>query len=145
MIDLQLREFVDLALERREINLDDVNFLQRDIVADAVLTRDNIDVLIALDRAVPRRCEAFADFLVALTVDFAVWQNRPTGYIDRDKAYWLVTTLSAGEGPTPTARRIAAEIVREAEGCDEALLTFAFDTALRPVSRSERERHSLVS
>ncbi|KRE14989.1 hypothetical protein ASE63_17205 [Bosea sp. Root381] len=145
MIALQLREFVDLVLDRGAINIDDVKFFQRDIVADAVLTRDDIDVLIALDRAVPRRCEAFADLLVALTVDFAVWQNRPTGYIDRDKAYWLVTTLSAGEGPTPTARRIAAEIVREAEGCDETLLTFAFDTALRPVSRARRERRLLVS
>ena len=56
-----------------------------------------------------------------------------------------MTTLSAGEGPTPTARRIAAEIVREAEGCDETLRTFAFDTALRPVSRARRERRLLVS
>ena len=79
MIALQLREFVDLVLDRGAINIDDVKFFQRDIVADAVLTRDDIDVLIALDRAVPRRCEAFADLLVALTVDFAVWQYRPTG------------------------------------------------------------------
>ncbi|MGO4405071.1 hypothetical protein AB4Z10_12500 [Bosea sp. RAF48] len=93
---------------------------------DIVMTRDIIDVLVALDRAVVQSCKAYADYLVALVVDFAVWENRPTGVIDRDKAHWLVTTLSAGEGPTVTAQRIAFEIAREAEHCDEGLLAFAF-------------------
>jgi hypothetical protein len=93
---------------------------------DIVVTRDIVDVLVALDRAVPQSSPAYADYLVALVVDFAVWENRPTGVIDRDKAHWLVTTLSAGEGPTATAQRIAFEIAREAEHCDEALIAFAF-------------------
>lgn len=126
MIGHELREFVDRVMDRREIDDQDVKVLQREILSDIVVTRDMIDVLVALDRAVPKSCEAFSDYLVALTVDFAVWENRPTGVIDRDKAHWLVTTLSAGEGPTATAQRIAFEIVREAEHCDEMLLSFAF-------------------
>ena len=54
---------------------------------------------------------------------------RPPGNIDRDKAHWLVTTLSAGEGPTPLAQKIAFEVVREAESCDEALVGFALRKA----------------
>ena len=145
MIGHELREFVDHVMDRRVITDEDVKFLQHDILDDAVLTRDTIDVLIALDRAVPERCEAFGDYLVALVVDFAVWQNRPTGLVDRDKAHWLVTTLSAGEGPTRTARRIAFEIVREAERCDEALLGFALDRGTSKSARFCPERVLLAS
>lgn len=126
MMDHELREFVDRVMERRAIDEEDVKMLQRNILSDIVITRDIIDVLVALDRAVRQSCKAYADYLVALVVDFAVWENRPTGVIDRDKAHWLVTTLSAGEGPTTTAQRIASEIVREADHCDETLLAFAF-------------------
>lgn len=122
----ELREFVDRVMDRHAIDDQDVKVLQRDILNDVVLTRDTVDVLIALDRAVPQACPAFGDYLVMLVVDFAVWENRPTGVIDRDKAHWLVATLSVGDGPTATAQRIAFEIAREAEHCDEMLLAFAF-------------------
>ncbi len=125
MIGHQLREFVDRVMDHHAIDDEDVKFLQREILDETVLTRDMIDVLVALDRAVPAACQAFGDYLVALTVQFAVWENRPTGVIDRDKAHWLVTSLTAGEGPSATARRIAFEIVREAERCDEALIGLA--------------------
>lgn len=125
MIGHELREFVDRVMDRHAIDDEDVKMLQREILHDCVLSRDIIDVLIALDRAVPQSSASFADYLVALTVDFAVWESRPTGLIDREKAHWLVTTLSAGDGATATARRIAFEIVREAERCDELLLAFA--------------------
>ena len=126
MMGHELREFVDRVMDRHAIDEDDVKMLQHDILNDIVVTRDIVDVLVALDRAVPQSSPAYADYLVALVVDFAVWENRPTGVIDRDKAHWLVTTLSAGEGPTATAQRIAFEIAREAEHCDETLIAFAF-------------------
>ena len=126
MMGHELREFVDRVMDRHAIDEHDVKMLQRDILNDIVVTRDIVDVLVALDRAVPQSSPAYADYLVALVVDFAVWENRPTGVIDRDKAHWLVTTLSAGEGPTATAQRIAFEIAREAEHCDETLIAFAF-------------------
>ena len=145
MIGHELREFVDRVMDCRAIDDEDVKFLQRDILVDGAATRDTIDVLVALDRAVPARCEAFGDYLVALVVDFAVWQNRPTGVIDRDKAHWLVATLTAGEGPTATARRIAFEIVREAERCDEILLGFALNKGMPMPTRFSPERVLLAS
>jgi hypothetical protein len=137
MIAHEFREFVDNVMDRHEICAEDVKKLQREILQDVVMTRDVIDVLVALERAVAKSCSEFADYLVALAVDYAVWESRPTGVIDRDKAHWLVTTLGAGEGPTDTARRIAFEIVREAERCDEALLAFAMQ---RPTHRPRVQR-----
>ncbi len=129
MIGHELREFVDHVMDRRVIDDEDVRILQRDILHEVVLTRDIIEVLVALDRAVADKSPLFADVLLAFCVDFAVWESRPTGRIDRDKAHWLVTTLSAGEGPTPLAQKIAFEVVREAEACDEALVGFALRKA----------------
>lgn len=129
MIGHELREFVDHVMDRRVIDDEDVRILQREILHEVVLTRDIIDVLVALDRAVADKSPLFADVLLAFCVDFAVWESRPTGRIDRDKAHWLVTTLSAGEGPTPLAQKIAFELVREAETCDEALVSFALRKA----------------
>lgn len=145
MIGHKLREFVDRVMDHHAIDDEDVKILQRDIFADEVTTRDSVDVLIALERAVPQACDAFADFLVALVVDFAVWDNRPTGVIDRDKAHWLMTSLAAGEGPTPTARRIAFEIVREAERCDEALIGFAMQKGFAKLAGFDQRRVMLAS
>jgi hypothetical protein len=62
-----------------------------------------------------------------------VWTSRPTGVVNRDLAQWLMTTLTVGEGPTSNAMRIAFEVVREAERCDEELISFAMRKAsLRP-------------
>ncbi len=121
-------------MHRRAIDDNDVKILQREVLADKVMTRDAIDVLVALDRAVPAKSASFAEYLVALVVDFAVWESRPTGLIDREKAHWLVTTLSAGEGPTPAAERIAFETVREADRCDESLIAFAMRKRAHPAA-----------
>lgn len=129
MIGHELREFVDHVMDRHVIDDEDVRILQREILHEVVLTRDIIDVLVALDRAVADKSPLFADVLLAFCVDFSVWESRPTGRIDRDKAHWLVTTLSAGDGPTPLAQKIAFEVVREAESCDEALVGFALRKA----------------
>jgi hypothetical protein len=111
MIKISLHGFVDRVMEKREISGDDVKALQRDIFADGIVSREEADVLIALDRAVAKADPTWADFLVRAVVDFAVWTARPTGYIDQDGARWLTQSLSCGAGPTETAARIAFEIV----------------------------------
>jgi hypothetical protein len=145
MIGHELREFVDRVMDRSAIDDEDVRILQREILADAMMTRDIIDVLIALDRAVADKSPLFGDVLMALTIDFAVWESRPTGRIDRDKAHWLVTTLSAGQGPTPLAQKIAFEVVREAESCDESLIAFALSKAAARTPESHIPQRALLA
>ncbi len=129
MISNHLHEFVDNILERRCITDGDVNRLSRELLADAVLTPDVIDVLIALDCNVEAASANWSEYLVATVVDYVVWTSRPTGIVNRESAHWLVASLSAGEGPTANAMRIAFEVVREAERCDEMLIGFALNKA----------------
>jgi hypothetical protein len=127
MIANQLREFVDHILEQRRITDADVNRVSRELLADAVLTPDVIDVLIALDRSVETASVNWNEYLVTTVVDYVVWTTRPTGIVNRETAHWLVASLSVGEGPTANAMRIAFEVVREAERCDEMLIGFALN------------------
>jgi hypothetical protein len=125
MITNELREFVDAILDGNKIDDADVNNLARNILGDNVLSHDVIDVLVALDRAVATPNANWAEFLVATVVDYVVWTSRPTGIVSREMAQWLVATLAVGDGPTANARRIGFEVVREAERCDEILISFA--------------------
>jgi hypothetical protein len=99
------------------------------LLAQGFRSRDEIDILIALERAVAETPEGFAEWLIGSVVNEVVWGARPTGTVDRETASWLVATLSAGEGPTRTAARIALEVVCEAERVDQVLLEFVIRTA----------------
>ncbi len=129
MITNKLREFVDVVMEVGQITDADVSRLAREVLGEAIMSHDVIDVLVALDRAVKVPNTNWADFLTATTVDYAVWTSRPTGMVDAELARWLITTLSISDGPTDTGMRIAFEVVREAERCDEILITFAMGKA----------------
>lgn len=124
MIRWSLESFVHTAMGRGEISRADVHALRRDVLPNGVETRDEADVLIALDRALHDKDESWHPFLVQAVVDFAVWASRPTGRVDRETADWLIASLGCGTGPSGTAVAIAFEIVREAEASDEALVAF---------------------
>ncbi len=138
MIKNSLRAFVNRVIEHKRISGQDVKELRRDILGDGLICREEPDMLLALDRVVTPADGSWAEFLVAAVVEFAVWTSRPTGYIDADTARWLVATLSAGNGPTENAARIAFEVVKEAEKADEALLAFAMRGAKHRTGRQER-------
>jgi hypothetical protein len=138
MIKNSLRTFVDRVLEDKRITGENVQQLQRTILRDGITTREEADVLIALDRAIADADRAWTEFLVASVVDFVVWTSRPTGFVGHDDATWLVTTLSCGEGPTKNAKQIAFEVIKEAEQVDEALLAFAMRGVRRAAQRDMR-------
>lgn len=125
MINAALQLFCNRVAAAGRVTRADVRILGGEILADGIASRDEADLLIALDRAVPAADPSFADALVAMVVDFAVWGERPTGRIDREVAAWLAASIGAGSGPTPTGARLALEVVREAQASDEALTAFA--------------------
>ena len=135
MIRWALETFTNNAMARGEISRADVHALRRDVLPNGIESRDEADVLIALDRALHDKDEIWSPFMVQAVVDFVVWSSRPTGRVDRDTAEWLTASLGCGTGPSATAVRIAFEIVREAESSDEELVAFV----MRWRSREGRE------
>ncbi|TXM92817.1 hypothetical protein [Methylobacterium sp. WL116] len=147
MINVSLQDLCNHAVAEGRIASAAVQVLLRDVLPDGIAHRDEADMLIALERAVPDADPAFADALVALVVDFAVWGERPSGYVDRAVAAWLSASLAGLTGPTPAGARIAVEIVREAQGSAEALMVFAMEANrwTREPARTDRPRFALAA
>ena len=124
MTMISVQQFCNHAVSAGTISDEDLLVLKREVLADGIMSREEADLLIALERAVIGS-QDFADFLVAAVVDFAVWGERATGTIGCEAAAWLSASISGRSGPSPVGARIAMEIVREAHGSAEALMAFA--------------------
>ena len=112
-----LRDFVCRALEQRRISFGDLRRLQRDILPARITTREQAEILLALDKAVDRADRGWRDYLVKAVRDFVIWGSPPAGHIDADKAKWMMITLS-GSSPN-TARALTREIVRQGPEFDD--------------------------
>lgn len=139
MTMISVQQFCNHAVSAGTISDEDLLVLKREVLPDGFMNREDADLLIALERAVIVS-DAFADFLVASVVDFAVWGTRPTGYIDRDVAAWLAASLSGRDGPSPVGARIAMEVIREAQGSAESLMAFALEANRRIRDAAEPAR-----
>ena len=143
-----LTEFASRMRFKKWIGLADVQRLQRDILPDGIGCRDQVEVLVALDRAVACADPAWSAFVVAALVEFVVWAERPTGMVKADTARWLAAALAGdGASPTMTARLIAREIIEEAQVLeDDALNALAATLAWpEPWPKSDLAAASLAA
>jgi hypothetical protein len=115
------------ALELNRISFGDLRRLQRTVLPHGLLTREQAEVLIALEQTIARTDKAWAGYLVAALTDFVVWRSSSPGRVEPETAVWLVASLSCGR-PTRTTGMIARAIVREAQHCEEPLLGFALSS-----------------
>lgn len=129
MIRSSLESLIEDVKAAGEITLADVRRLHRDVLRHGPESRDEVDILIALDRAIPVKHCSWNAFAISTIVDYVVWTARPTGYVDRETATWLISSMEAGSGPTPLAKAIAFEIACEGEKTDETLLAFVMRVA----------------
>src|SRR3954469_10007013 len=120
MINSSLQAFASNVQKAGCISFGDVQRLQRDILPDAISSRAEAELLLPLDQSISRADRAFADWLVAMMVDFVVWGVRPTGTVDAETTAWL-TPFLVGQRATKTMRRLARELAAEAEQGGAAL------------------------
>ena len=123
MIRISLRFFANRVLKTKRIDKSDRRTLERVIFSDGVRSRIEVEILLQLARTVKEVDPEWTDFVVAAIVDFVVWGDRPTGYVEAETARWLLAVLSADGGKL--ARRIAREVAAEAHDVDPQLLDFA--------------------
>lgn len=119
-----LYRVIDPMIDRGRIDAADVTRLQNEVFPEGLTSRDEADILIALDRAIAPKDGCWNEALTRLVVDFVVWASRPTGYVDAETARWMTTSLSCGCGPTPLAVQIAFAVVTESQRVDEILVAF---------------------
>ncbi len=123
MNTVSFQDFTSRALRSKRITFEDVRRLQRWILPDGISSREEAEALIALELVVDKADPAWSEYLVSAVVDFVVWSCRPTGHVDQEASQWLLAALSSRE-PTRTTQRLVRQILTEAEGTDEALVSF---------------------
>ena len=128
MINSSLQAFASSVQKAGRISFGDVQRLRRNILPDGISSRAEAELLLTLDQTVSRADRAFADWLVAMMVDFVVWGLRPTGSVDAQTAAWL-TPFLVGQRATKTMRRLARELAAEAEQGGTALPSPALNGA----------------
>src|SRR3954451_18769994 len=84
---------------RGRLGFGDVRRLEREILPHGVTCRREAEILIGLDRAVPRADRAWDEWFVAIMVGYVVWSERPTAVFNENAAMWLSAAL---EEPVPT-------------------------------------------
>ena len=119
MSGTSLCDFVSHAMDHKRISFGDLRRLQRDILPARITTREQAEMLIALDRSVDRADRDWRDYLHATVRDFVIWGSLPAGRIDGDKAEWLATALRHSSPKTASA--ISREVVRQAPEVDDAV------------------------
>jgi hypothetical protein len=128
MINSSLQAFASNVQKAGRISFGDVKRLQRDILPDGISSRAEAELLLTLDQTISRADRAFADWLVAMMVDFVVWGVRPTGTVDAETAAWLSPFL-VGQRTTKTMRRLARELAAEADHGGDPLPSPALNAA----------------
>ena len=105
MIKSSLEIFVNGVMAAGEITLADVRRLQRDILPDGIESRDEADVLIALDRAIADKHCSWNAFAVQTVVERnPLWWDKPTGNVDR------VEFNVISSAPTRVAALLSGEV-----------------------------------
>ena len=121
MTNPALSAFADKIAAKGRITFGDIRRLERDILPEGVTSREEAELLLALDRAAGKADRAWAGYLAKTILEFVVWAEEPAGRVDDDAALWLSEALSSGGAPTKAGRLIARELAREAEMHDDAV------------------------
>ena len=74
---MELSDFVKKVTSRGRITFGDIKRLQRDLLPNGAMTREQVEALIAMDGAVKRADPAWAAYLTSTVVDFVVWGISP--------------------------------------------------------------------
>ena len=102
--DLERANFIDKHTVQR---------LRRDVFADGVVERHDVEALFAVERREVSTCADWQDFFIESVVDHLLWQCRPSGVLNEEQAQWLIA--QADRTRTLSAFAILVAVLDEAE------------------------------
>ncbi len=73
----------------------DVAALRREVFTEGAVSREEADVLFALERAPGAKCAEWTPFFIETITDHVVWQARPTGIVNAAQGEWLLEQADA--------------------------------------------------
>lgn len=107
----------------RKISADEALELRKAIFPDGVVSREEADVMIALEGRVANTDEAFQHAFVEAIVDHALQSGTYAGHIDEATAAWLIERFG-DEGARETELEVVLKSVERSESAPESLAAF---------------------
>jgi hypothetical protein len=113
----------DLAADRR-ISADEALRMRKEIFPDGVVTRQEADVMVALQDRVANTDEAWASAFVEAIVDHVLQSGVYPGHVDEGTVTWLIASFGH-EGAAETELETVLKVLERAESAPESLSAFA--------------------
>ena len=122
---------VDRILASQTITAEDVLALGREVFADGLVSRNEVDAIFGLDRECAEKAEEWAHFFVEALTDHFVWRANPSGYVDEEGANYLSESiLRDGRIDGISELELLLNIVDTATSCPESLVVLILEAAL---------------
>ena len=98
-------------LRKGEVTAHDICDL-REILGEGALSRDEANLLFAIERAPSLKGVHWTEFFVEAVTDHVVWQIRPTGVVNESQGEWLIQSVD--EAKTLNAFAALVNVMAEA-------------------------------
>jgi hypothetical protein len=131
---IPLRAFATKVRASNRLGFGDLRRLQRDVLPDGIATREEAEMLLAIDATVARLDIGWSSYLAGAIRAFVLSSSDPPGPVDPETKGWLVDILS--QGSARSAAAVAREIAADVPDADDRLLAIA--------GRSRRRRRGSV-
>ncbi len=112
--------------DRARIGAEDVLGLRRLVWADASVSAEEADALMALNTACPVQAPEWIDYFVEVMTDYLVRQQQPEGYVDAAKAEWLMQWIDRdGRVDSRGELELLVKIIETAASVPSSLRTYS--------------------
>ncbi len=143
MRNLALETLTDQLASDRSISADEALQLRRTVFPDGVVTRQEVEALIALEARVANSDSAWAAAFVEAVGDHVLQSGTYPGHVDEAAASWLVARFGH-EGARETEIETLVKIIERSESAPEYLSAFVRERvakllAGKPVGAGEVE------
>ena len=99
----------------------DLRRLQRDVLPTGATSREEVEVLLSLDR-IERVDDGWLEYLARTASEFVLWTADPPGVISEEAAAWLAAALA--DTRPKTAAVVLRSVMGEAHQVDKTLVAF---------------------
>jgi len=115
-------DFIAQLLLHREVRLDDVLRMRREIFADGIVSLDEADCLFKLNDAFEDPISEWNDFFVQALTNFFLYQQKPSGFITASDGNYLISKVWQDERvKSATELELIVHLIDRAQTCPDAL------------------------
>jgi len=141
-----LADLTSTLTKSARIGAEDVLGLRRLVWADAAVSREEADALMALNTACPVQAPEWIDYFVEVMTDYLVRQQQPEGYVDNAKTEWLMQWIDKdGRVDSRGELELLAKVIETAVSVPQSLRTYTLkqiETAVLTGSGPTRRERS---